>query len=118
MLLTLECRNEEYREQKLEEAIPSLVTGRILATGERKASEKSQSHLEPKGENKLVKEDLGIGEKTFEFGKGGQLLADIPSPHAHACVGHVKGLYLRHSCMQEADELLARSEWECTRGSR
>lgn len=70
LLLTLEFRTGKNREQKLEESVPSLVTGQILAIGERKASEKSQAPLGQKEDSRPVKEDLRKGEKPFfELGR-------------------------------------------------
>lgn len=70
LLLTLECRTGKNREQKPEEAVPSLVTGQILAIGERKASEKSQAPLGQEGDSRPVKEALRRGEKPFfELGR-------------------------------------------------
>lgn len=62
LLLTLKYRTGKKREQKPEEAVPSLVPGQILATGERKAPEKSQALLGRKGEGRPVKEVLGRGK--------------------------------------------------------
>lgn len=45
LLLTLECRTGKDKEQKPEEAVPFLVSGQILATGERKAPEKLSHKL-------------------------------------------------------------------------